>query len=201
MPNLPCPDMNRALLLLLLSCLLLLTGCKSKPKPVAQPTGQATLIGIIEMVNPEQNYVLIRCEPMPNLAPGTELIALSANGTKSKLVLTPEKKGHYVTADIKEGSPQVHHLVLVQRGEATATSPAAAPATPAAPTMPLTPSGYQPMPFLPGITPTTGGTSAPAPLTPLTIPEPQQPAPAKPQTPAAPPESGLGGLEPPVGNP
>ena len=192
--------MNRVFLLLL-SCLLLLTGCKSKPKPAAaQPTGQATLIGIIEMVNPEQNYVLIRCEPMPSLAAGTELIALSANGTKSKLVLTPEKKGYYVTADIKEGSPQVHHLVLVQRGEATATSPAA-PATPAAPTAPLTPSGYQPMPFLPGITPSTGDATSQVPLTPLTIPEPQLPAPAKPQTPAAPPESGLGGLEPPVGNP
>lgn len=189
---------------MLLSSLLLMTGCKSKPKPTAaQPTGQATLIGIIEMVNPEQNYVLIRCEPMPSLAPGTEMIALSANGAKSTLVLTPEKKGYYVTADIKEGSPQVHNLVLVQRGEATATSPAAAPATPAAPTVPLTPSGYQPMPFLPGITPSTGDATSKVPLTPLTIPDPQPQAPAKPQTPApaAPSEPGMGGLEPPVGNP
>lgn len=186
---------------MLLSSLLLLTGCKSKPKAVDQPTGQATLIGIIEMVNPEQNYVLIHCEPMPSLAPGTELIALSANGTKSKLLLTPEKKGYYVTADIKEGSPQIHNLVLVQRSGDAATTPAAAPAAPAAPTAPMIPSGYQPMPFLPGIVPPTGAASAPAPLTPLTIPEPQAPTPAKPQTPAAPPESGLGGLEPPVGNP
>ncbi len=184
---------------LLLACLLLVTGCKSKPKPKPEPTGQATLIGIIEMVNPEQNYVLIRCEPMPNLSPGTELLALSSTGAKSKLILTPEKKGFYVTADIKEGQPQIHNLVLVQRSKAPATDPLATPATPTPAVQPAAASSssptipYQPMPSLPGFVPDTAG--APPPATPA--PSASPPPAIKPEPEA--PSGGFGGLEPPVG--
>ncbi|MES2594421.1 MAG: hypothetical protein V4662_03745 [Verrucomicrobiota bacterium] len=191
--------MNRAFhMLLLTGFLLVITGCKSKPKPKAEPTGQATLIGIIEMVNPEQNYVLIRCEPMPSISPGTELIALSSTGTKSKLVLTPEKKGYYVTADIKEGRPEVHHLVLLQRSQAPATDPLITP-----PKTTVTPSAaaqsssspsipYQPMPSLPDFTPATSGSPAPPPQAPT----PADPPKSQPQAPSG---GGLDGLEPPVG--
>jgi hypothetical protein len=103
-------------LILLLIAPLLLISCASKKKVKPEPTGQSTLIGIIEMVNPEQNYVLIRCEQMPSITAGTELSALSSDGKKTKLILTPERKGHYLTADIKEGSPEVSNLVLLSHG-------------------------------------------------------------------------------------
>jgi hypothetical protein len=174
--------------LLLLSVLTLAVSCTSKKmEKKIEPTGRATLIGMIEMVNPEQNYVLIRCEPMPALAPGTELIALSANGEKSKLVLTPERKGYYITADIKEGNPGVTNLVLHQHA---ATPPAQVPETPVtpAPTIP-DPTAYQPMPTLPGIVPMPTPGSTPS------IPSTPQP------TASGTEPKGFDGLEPPVGGP
>lgn len=111
-------------LILMLIAFLLLINCAAKQKVKPEPTGKSILIGIIEMVNPEQNYVLIRCEQMPSISAGTELSALSSDGKKTKLILTPERKGHYLTADIKEGVPEVRNLVLL--------SPSSLP-TPAAP--------------------------------------------------------------------
>lgn len=122
--------------LLFLLCLLLpLTGCglfKKKPKETKDNrTGQARLIGVIEMVNPEQNYVLINCETRPSLKDGTELIGLDSNGTKSKLVVTPERKGNYITADIKEGNPTVGSLALqkVRESDTLPEPPSAMPET------------------------------------------------------------------------
>jgi hypothetical protein len=90
-----------------------LVGCKTAKKELPEKrTGQAKLIGVIEMVNPEQRYVLINCEQRISLAAGTELIAMDSNNVKSKLVVTPEHKGNYITADIKEGVPTVSSLVL-----------------------------------------------------------------------------------------
>lgn len=168
------------------------TGCASKKKkPEPSGTGQATLIGMIEMVNPEQNYVLIRCEPMPNLQPGTELIALSATGERCKLVLTPEKKGYYVTADIKEGNPGVTNLVLLQH---SAAPPPPTPENPPAEPAPSTsPPAFQPLPELPGMPAIPSTSVPPLPLThPGESPESKAPAEA--------PKSDLGELVPPVGN-
>jgi hypothetical protein len=174
----------------------LAVGCASKKKEKKPgPTGQATLIGMIEMVNPEQNYVLIRCEPMPALEAGVELIALSSSGARSKLVLSPERKGHYLTADIKEGQPQVTNLVLVQHTPTAATPPTAAPAAPVEPSSPGTPE-YQPLPSLPGMLPP--GNGAAVPMVPL---EPPMRVITKPAAvaPAEAPSGGFGDLEPPVG--
>jgi hypothetical protein len=184
-------------LLALLIATSLLAGCASKKKEEKPgPTGQATLIGMIEMVNPEQNYVLIRCEPMPSLNAGAELIALGANGARSKLVLSPERKGHYLTADIKEGQPEVTNLVLVQHTPVPeATTPTAAPATTPT-TPPEATSAYQPMPSLPGMLPAASGSAVP------TLPlEPTLPVITKPATPPTTeaPAKGFGDLEPPVG--
>lgn len=171
----------------------LAAGCASKNKEKKPgPTGQATLIGMIEMVNPEQNYVLIRCEPMPALEVGVELIALSASGTRSKLVLSPERKGHYLTADIKEGQPQVTNLVLLQHTP-TVTTTTPIPVT--TPTPPESTPAYQPLPSLPGIL-TPGGAAMP--MVPL---EPTMPVITKPAVavPGEAPSGGFGDLEPPVG--
>jgi hypothetical protein len=93
---------------------LLLAGCSfnTKPKPKDNRTGQARLIGVVEMVNPEQGYVLIQCPDKSTLKSGTELIGLDHTGAKSRLLVTPERKANYLTADIKEGTPIIGALVL-----------------------------------------------------------------------------------------
>lgn len=184
----------------------LLSSCdllkKKKPQqPMGGPVGQATLIGMIEMVNPEQNYVVIRSDAPPSLAAGTELMGLSAEGNKSKLMLSPERKGFYLTADIKEGNPMVSDLVLLPREslETKADSPPP-PATP-----PATPA---PEPVTPAPEPSLPQKASPAPAnspTPPTATPPTATPPAPLTSPAAaskpaPPIS-LDDLEPPVGNP
>lgn len=149
--------MRRLLLLLLLP---LATSCSSlrfgKTKPAADTPPEAPaeiLVGTIELVNPEQDFVLIRCEVIPVLPDRAELTAVGADGSESKLVLTPERKGRHLTADIREGSPQLRQLVIYQRSPSSApASPAApeAPATPAAPASPPMPGG---LPSLPGLPP------------------------------------------------
>lgn len=144
----------------LLTCIL--AACASKPESKPKPTGQSTLIGMVEMVNPEQNYVLIRCDQVLSLNAGTEVTALRSDGHKSKLVLTPERKGYYLTADIKEGQPAVSDLVLIQSGNLP-TKEASLPPSPAAPVQPSAPgsSGSFTMPLLPEI-PLTLPNSAPS---------------------------------------
>jgi hypothetical protein len=136
-------------LILLLIAPLLLISCASKKAVQSEPKGKSTLIGIIEMVNPEQKYVLIHCEQMPAITAGTNLTALSADGKKTQLILTPERKGHYLTADIKEGTPEVSNLVLLSHGS---LPPQEAPAP--AVTPPISNTGRSPtmnMPTLPDI--------------------------------------------------
>lgn len=173
-----------SILIILSLWMVLLPGCgslKDKKKP-PQEAPKTVVIGIVEMVSPEQNYVLIRCEQMPEIAAGTELTALDATGAESKLKLTPERKGRYLTADITEGHPRVTNLVLFKR---TAQAP---PLTPAAPPTVPTP--------MPAVTPVL-----PMPILPVTgLPETPPPS-----TETAPPPAALGGgqvpileLEPPV---
>lgn len=134
-------------LFFLLVLAFVLSGCgllKQKKKEV--PAGpKTTLIGIVEMVNPEQNYVLIRCEQVPALGAGTELVALDATGVESKLKLTPERKGRYLTADITSGSPKVANLVIHKTSGDTPLTPSSGPvplpqAAPTTPMVPATPS-------------------------------------------------------------
>lgn len=171
----------RSLSLLLILCLLV-PCCATKKKKGKEKTGPVTLIGMIEMVNPEQNYVLIRCELMPNLSAGSELTAVSADGKKAKLILSPERKGHYLTADIKEGLPTVNSLVLLPTG-AEVPPPATPPAPPPVPVSPPSTLKLPELPFIPLNLP---------PLT--TSPTP----PANPAQPGAETAPNPGDLEPPV---
>lgn len=153
--------------------------------------GEAKVVGVIELVNPEQNYVLINCEQRLNIPVGTEIVSQSADGTKTKLKVTPERKGNYITADITEGAPQVRDLVLyqVRPGELAAAAQGTAPATTVSgPPVQLTPvmqadvippldAPFQPMaPVKPAATPVAQPTlktppSAPPPVTPSSVPE------------------------------
>lgn len=154
----------------------ILAACASKPESKPKPTGQSTLIGMVEMVNPEQNYVLIRCDQVLSLNAGTEVTALRSDGHKSKLVLTPERKGYYLTADIKEGQPFVSDLILIQSRNlpdtaAPVTAPAVPPALPTLPGVASEPATSYTMPLLPKI-PSTLPNFYPAPAPEAKVPEP-----------------------------
>lgn len=84
----------------------------SKKLPADNRMGEAKVVGVVELVNPEQNYVLINCEQRLNIPAGTEIVAQGSDGTKTKLKVTPERKGNYITADILEGTPQMRDIVL-----------------------------------------------------------------------------------------
>lgn len=123
-----------------------LPGCglfkkKEKEKPAGPKT---TLVGIVEMVNPEQNYVLIRCEVLPDFGAGTELVAVDATGAETKLKLTPERKGRYLTADILSGQPKVMNLVVRRT---SGNEPLKVPTAPT-PVKPM-PGTEAPMPLMP----------------------------------------------------
>lgn len=150
------PSALRRLILLLLlpaavSCSSLRFGKrKSQDKtPPAEPA--EVFVGTIELVNPEQDFVLIRCEVVPFLPDTAELIAVAADGGESRLVLAPERKGRHLTADIREGRPQVHALVYHFRkpGSAAPTSATPAATPPSAP--PAAPGGLPVLPGLPSL--------------------------------------------------
>lgn len=149
--------MRRLLLLLLLP---LATSCASlrfgKPKQAADTTPETpaeVFVGTIELVNPEQDFVLIRCEVIPVLPDQAELTAVGADGSESKLVLAPERKGRHLTADIRDGSPQLRQLVVYRRSPSSASPSPAAPEAPATPTPPAAPPSPAGLPTLPGLPP------------------------------------------------
>lgn len=183
-------------------------GAFAKKLPKDNRTGKAKLVGVIDMVNPEQQYVLINCEQRLNLPAGTEIIAQNADGTKSRLKVSPERKGNYITADIKEGTPQVKDIVLYQLkpgdlpppGVATpGSAPAAASEGPAAPLTPIMQADVIPpldTPYQPMTPVKPGPQFTPArPMAPLQ-PAPAAPPPAAPGSPAAEPDFDPSGLPP-----
>lgn len=114
----------------------------SKKKPGDKKIGEAKVIGVIELVNPEQNYVLINCEQRVDIPAGTEIISQGVNGPDGKLKVTPERKGNYITADITQGLPQLRDLVVyqVKPGDLPASSSPPPPmATAGGAIVPMTP--------------------------------------------------------------
>ncbi|MDI1311741.1 hypothetical protein [Prosthecobacter sp.] len=114
-----------------------LGGLASKKSSKDKSVGEAKVIGVIELVNPEQNYVLINCEQRVDIPAGTEIISQGLNGTDAKLRVTPERKGNYITADITQGTPQLRDLVLYQVKHDAPPPPTTTSATGAI--VPLTP--------------------------------------------------------------
>jgi len=187
---------------LVLAALFTLAACATQEKALKavegsedSKEGPTYLVGIIEMVNPEQQFVLIKAQPGIALPTGHTLTALDATGTLSELVISAERKASHVTADIKSGHPRVGNLVAYLPKNQTVPAPTGAPSpdqpasdgiAPAptlAPLVPLSGAGTpysgppsvewrdgQPPPFQPA----AGATSQlPAPLAPL--PEPDLP--------------------------
>ncbi|MBB5033035.1 hypothetical protein [Prosthecobacter vanneervenii] len=111
---------------------------RSQKSALDKSIREAKVIGVIEMVNPEQNYVLINCEQQLDIPAGTEIISQGVNGTNGKLKVTPERKGNYITADIVEGTPQLRDLVVYKVDSSNVATQQAAPAA-TGPAAPLTP--------------------------------------------------------------
>lgn len=88
-----------------------------------------TVIGTIELVNPEQKFVLIRAQGRYIIQPGTKLHALSESGVKSVLQISPESKQTFLSADILEGFPQRGHTVIVPYDPTAETGPPSTVAT------------------------------------------------------------------------
>jgi hypothetical protein len=140
-----------------------LTGCglvkkrllSRKYSPVP-PSQAETFIGTVESVNPEQQFVLVRMDLRVGVAPGAKLETRSASGARGSLVVTPERKMNFLSADISGGFPERGDLVFLPAQEPQA--PTVTPSTPSQP-------GDAP---IPGVAPTdvapTSGGALPPPL-------------------------------------
>lgn len=170
---------------LLLLVIALLPAChllkrNKPPKPVDgtenSADGPTYLIGIIEMVNPEQKFVLIKTEGRMAIPIGQELTALDATGALSKLVVSPERKANYLTADIREGNPRVTNLVTYRPKMQPGAAPPADPPPPPTPPPPpgaipsLAPPPPPGPPLSPGSIPNQPGPIREAPTVPLNPP-------------------------------
>lgn len=129
-------------LLALGAMLWLSTGCGllrrtlhwgAKPAKADPNAGKELFIGVVDMVNPEQHFVLIRTGVNMTLKTGTALEARSPEGNRSGLTVTPEHKTNYISADIANGTPKRGDFVILLQPdpkEKTATDGETEPATP-----------------------------------------------------------------------
>lgn len=116
-----------------------LTGCgtfergwaflKGKPKEDGVATAaRETVIGIVESVNPEQKFVLVRMDVRMAVAAGTRMETRPQKGMKAVLMATPERKQSFVSADIVDGFPAPGDLVVMPPG--VEPPPVSAPVVP-----------------------------------------------------------------------
>jgi hypothetical protein len=119
---------------LLAGCGLLAKWFTRKPKPDKHAGARDVWIGSIEMVNPEQRFVLVQTGMKLNLQPGWKLETRPVSGARSVLTVSPEQKLNFLSADITEGYPQKGELVVLPpQAGAGPTAPPEQPAPPASP--------------------------------------------------------------------
>ncbi len=182
--------------LLLCGCLL---QCASQKDPSTtpiegtenSPDGPGFLVGIVEFVNPDQRFVLIKTQGTANIPSGAKLTALDATGALSEVVVSPERKGSHLTADIQSGSPRAGNLVVYQPDKKSVPATSSFPAMTASP--PHSPASSGPgvewregqppplepppglVPLAPGESPIPPQPTSPIPLDPLAPLPPSQP--------------------------
>ncbi|MCE9519304.1 MAG: hypothetical protein K8R87_07115 [Verrucomicrobia bacterium] len=123
--------------LLLGSCGLLAKHLGKKAKPDKDAGTKDVSIGIIELVNPEQGFVLVRTDMKLNLQPGSKLETRPITGFRSVLTVSPEQKLNFLSADITSGFPQKGEAVVMpHQAGATATTATPPPLPPSAPSVP-----------------------------------------------------------------
>jgi hypothetical protein len=113
-------------LLTLCAMLSLTTGCGvvnrvfksgSKPKQPGDEAKQEVFIGVVDMVNPEQHFVLVRTIVNMKIKSGSTLEARSPEGEKTTLSVTPEHKVNFISADIMSGTPRRGDAVVLLASE------------------------------------------------------------------------------------
>ena len=103
-----------ALLSLTTSCGLVARAFRSKPKPKsAADSSKEMFIGVVDLVNPEQHFVLVRTVVNLALRSGTSLEIRSPEGNKSSATVTPEHKSNFISADIASGMPKRGDAVIL----------------------------------------------------------------------------------------
>jgi hypothetical protein len=122
---------------LLIACVMLqvLTGCgligkagglfhfgSHAKKTDTDDAKKDLFIGLIEMVNPEQRFVLVRTNANILYTKGTLLETRTPAGTVAKLIVTPERKTNLISADIMEGLPQKGDAVMLPGNSAPIAS-------------------------------------------------------------------------------
>ena len=167
------------------SCSLVGKGLRKLPwkkkKPAAAQNENVTrIIGTIEMVNPEQRFVLIRAQGRLSIPAGQEITAMDGSGALARLKVSPEKKQDFLTADIVDGNPRAGNVVVFK-----ADKTALPPADPNQHVLPILPSPsppvdppLQPMPLTPVAPSEFTRSIGNVPATPSPIPP--QPVPANP---------------------
>jgi hypothetical protein len=113
-----------------------------KKKPVEREALTEAVVGQVEMVNTEQNFVLIFCPNRTSWQPGTVFTIREGELDVAEVKVTPERQGAYTAADITSGNPQKGQAVVWKAPVGTAPLP-----SPAATTMQPTGS------FSPGASP------------------------------------------------
>ena len=124
-----------ALPALLGGCGLLAKWFAPRPKPDKDAGTRDIYIGVVEMVNPEQRFVLIRTGMKFSLKTGWKLETRPAGGgANSILTISPEQKLNFLSADITEGYPQKGEIVVLppqlSAGPETAPAPENVPSLP-----------------------------------------------------------------------
>lgn len=142
------------------SCALIGKGMSKLPwkKKKKQQSGKdddaSRLVGTVEMVNPEQRFVLIRTHGKLAIGAGQELTVMDPSGAQSKVKVSIERKLDFLTADIIDGTPRTGSMVLLKPDKKAPPPPPADPNQPPAspdalPLQPPTEPPVQPPPLTP----------------------------------------------------
>jgi hypothetical protein len=151
--------MSRLCVVLLLSSLVVFSsGCglakrglakMSRPKKgqneEKKDVVKDTYVGVIESVNPEQQFVLVRLEQRLAISAGTQLETRTTSGLRAKLVAGPERKLNFLAADIVDGVPHAGDIVVLPAGAMGTGAPGTTPPGTTPGTPPSTPGKLGPI--------------------------------------------------------
>lgn len=154
---------------------------KKKKKDTEKKDDAIKIIGVVELVNPDQHFVLIRTQGKLLLNPGLVIYAMDGTGGQSKLKVSPEKKQDFLIADIVDGSPRMGNVVLFKPDKSAVPPPAdpnqpvvgpgPPPNQPPPPDLPVQPPPITPVNAneftRPGMNPTTPAQPSPIPPQPV----------------------------------
>ncbi len=127
---------------------LMVSGCGlfRKRQGLAAPTSPRVWIGTVHMTNPALNFALIQTPGRASVPEGADLISSNEAGETSRMKVSPERKGVFMTADVVSGEPQKGDAVVWLRGESAGELTRAEPEVPSA-RISLPPAGPAPEPL------------------------------------------------------